>query len=74
MEHVKYYKTCPKHPYWFNGGRIEFVRGSNGTNNFQWIDLTTNVKGCCIIIGYRLFKGYKKATEQDWNEALKNVK
>jgi len=72
-KHIKYYKTAPKHPYWFNDGSINKVTGTSGINSFETINLKTHKTSCAIIIGYRLFKGYKKATEDDWNKALANV-
>lgn len=70
---VKYYKTAPKHPYWFNNGFIEKVTGKNGINLCNYINIETNEKSGAMIRGYRLFKGYKKATEDEWNKALANV-
>jgi len=72
-EHVKYYKTAPKHPYWFNDGFIDKVTGNGGININETINLKTHKKSGAMIRGYRLFKGYKKATEDDWNKALANV-
>lgn len=71
--HIKYYKTAPKHPYWLNDGRIEKVTGTNGINHYEFINIETNKKSGAFIRGYRLFKGYKKATEDDWNKALANI-
>ena len=72
-EHVKYYKTAPKHPYWFNDGNIERVKGNGGINICECINLTTKKKTGAMIRGYRLFRGYKKATELEWKSALANV-
>ena len=72
----KRYKKRPAHPFWFNDNRIEKITAmGNKTdwNLYESVLLDTNKKESCIIVGYSLFKGYKKATKEEFEAAFLNA-
>lgn len=71
---IKRYKTCPRHKYWSNGHEIQKVEHmANDWVYLEWVDLENHKKDGRIISGYNLIEGFKKATEEEWNEALLNA-
>ena len=68
LNNDKYYKTCPKHNFWFNDGNVEkIIKLSKDLNHWESINIETKKKNGAYVIGYMLRKEATKATEEDFN-------